>query len=265
MAANAQTNAFWLSYAPAEQETFEDTLELIDKVLSATKADGPRHAFMAGELLRDGQRVVDAVVTTSTRVRLHGFLAKTKWGRKGARGEVRDVKWPKPQEGAHKFVQRWAEHMRQAAAMMKQRTELDEKSLTQLLSVQLESDRQRMRRNRGSTRVKTSRRGQTSDLVSSPHPEVSVTAPVQNGGVSSFDWSPHDFTGVEVDFDLGVDVATEGIATAGSAFDPNEVMMDLGLELAIDCVLFGEDAACVPGWKWDVNVQLDVRAEDVTL
>ncbi|MGH7965022.1 MAG: hypothetical protein ACRERD_24955, partial [Candidatus Binatia bacterium] len=102
---------------------------------------------MAGELVRDGQRVVDTVVTTPRRVKLASFLAKTKWARKGARGEVRDVKWPKPREGPDEFVRRWAQHMR---AQSLRYSSGEEAPLQRILSAHADRERERMRHRRGS-------------------------------------------------------------------------------------------------------------------
>lgn len=100
--ASSHALAFWLSYSPAEQESFEDVLDLLHNVVRG------KPGFFAGETVRDGQTVVDMVVCTPTRQRVDGVCGDSKWKRKGAKGRVCDARWPAPRQPVDVFLRKWA-------------------------------------------------------------------------------------------------------------------------------------------------------------
>ncbi|KJZ70044.1 hypothetical protein HIM_10572 [Hirsutella minnesotensis 3608] len=194
MAAHAQSNVFWLSYEPAEEECFRDVLDVVEKVF-------PNPGLLAGEVIRDGRRAIDAVVCTPTRVRVSGALGASKWQRKGARGRVCDAKWPAPKETVCSFLTRWAD------AMSAQRPREKAGSRDQLFRVMdryHDKARKRMhaRRVSGKSSPRRCRRCQRSDnvtatkadAVASPVPRMGVQV---GNGISSLVWSAHSFAGLE--------------------------------------------------------------------
>ncbi|KAM4060291.1 hypothetical protein HRG_002121 [Hirsutella rhossiliensis] len=101
MAAHARSQAFWLSYEPAELESVKDVLQFLMKIL-------PRKtAVLGGRTVRDGQGVLDIVACTPARQRVASFFNERKWKRKGARGKIQDAKWPEAGESPRNFMRKW--------------------------------------------------------------------------------------------------------------------------------------------------------------
>lgn len=73
--ATAKVNAFWVFYAPAEQESFQDVLNLVDKVLYGDSVK--KHGFFAGDL-HGGRRCIDAVLLSSTSIPVSAIVSPTK-------------------------------------------------------------------------------------------------------------------------------------------------------------------------------------------
>lgn len=101
-----QKNTFWMSYAPAAQESFRDVLDLFNRALP------DRAAFWAGTIDRGGVRVVDAIICTPSRVQVSNNMWRDRWATKEAKGRIHDVKWPEKGESSRQFLRRWADAMR---------------------------------------------------------------------------------------------------------------------------------------------------------
>lgn len=95
--------AFWLSYSPAEQESIEEVFDLFNSVVFGAPG------FMAGEVIRDGRRMVDTILFTPKRQRVTTVCNPEKWKRKGAQGKLEDVRWPAANESVEQFLLKWAE------------------------------------------------------------------------------------------------------------------------------------------------------------
>ena len=103
MAALAQSNVFWLSYAPASQETATEFVHTLSRVLPG------KAAFFGAEDDCNGQSRFEVVICTPTRQRVSTIVGELKWKRRGARGRVCNAKWPAPGETARSFLHRWAD------------------------------------------------------------------------------------------------------------------------------------------------------------
>ncbi len=70
---------------------------------SSVLTEGENGVFL-GEVVRDGQRAVMAIVCRPTRVRLSGAFAMAMWQREGARGTISDVAYPDRGETTEEFL-----------------------------------------------------------------------------------------------------------------------------------------------------------------
>lgn len=207
--ATTQTNVFWVSYAPAEQESFRDFLNLLDKVASGdSRKSLKKHGVFAGEVVRGGRRCVDAVLCSSVRVPVSAIVSSTKWKRKGAKGSLVDAKWPASGEGPQVFMEKWANAMRAASLERFSGSEIE-------LHRRLEEYRHRERNRVRKARDKKGRRRPDRCRERSPllpcvpptSPESEVSATVVDPVVVPSDGPVNEFTGI--DFTLPV----EGLCT----------------------------------------------------
>ncbi|OAQ57466.1 hypothetical protein VFPBJ_11746 [Purpureocillium lilacinum] len=277
MAAREQKNAFWLSYEPAELESFEDTLLLLKKALPE------RAAFWAGEIDRKGVRVVDAVICTPTRLRVSNLLWRDKWAMKGAKGRIHDVKWPAAKESSRLFVRRWADAMRASNPKPEKGSA---QQVLDALAAHRAGERKRLRNYTGNQRTKGAKERRRRPLpTSKPKPELEVSA-ADDTTLGALSWSPHEFAAV--DFTLpaegsycqfhGVTRSNMVLILSGSAmtnlvcgigpavptFDVDLALAECGISLEADCSLdFGLD--CDLGWKpeYDMLVDLDGSTLDM--
>lgn len=270
--AKAQSNVFWVSYAPAEQESFRDCLDLLDKVASGdSRKSLKKHGVFAGEVVREGRRCVDAVVCSSVRMPVSAVVSATKWERKGAKGSLADAKWPTSGERPQVFLEKWANAMRAASLKRFAGSEIE---LNRLLEEYRHRERNRMRSLRGRKGRRRPGRGREPSPLppcappTSPESEVSAT--VVDSAVASSDGPVNMFTGI--DFTLPVEglyimVVFEWFETNAVSiedevlpstvpFNAGMALMDFGLSADVDCALDGQcDLWCDWGQATRVNTE----------
>lgn len=217
MSPNPCHNTFWLSYQPVDDESLEETLEVVDKVLKGdVRSSSERdYGFFGGQMVRDGQRVVDLVICTPIRRRVTAIYGKQRWQRCGARGSVSDLKYPFAGEKPHDFLQRWSRKVK-----LEQRYQLlrgaSEDKLFQVLEdhQRRESGRMLQRKTSRPWRESSARRRKALRKPPTPSPpsslerschvslcsyppstQVAVHQEVSGleTGMSNIHWSPHDF------------------------------------------------------------------------
>ncbi|KID80903.1 hypothetical protein MGU_11683 [Metarhizium guizhouense ARSEF 977] len=273
--ATAQSNVFWVSYAPAEQESFEDILNLVDKVLSGDSwKSSKKHGFFAGEVLRGGRRCVDAVLCSSLRMPASAIVSATKWKRKGAKGSLADAKWPVSGEGPKVFLEKWANAMRAASLKRFSGSEIE---LVRILEEYRLGHRDRMRRLRDRKgRKRPDRCREPSPLLpcvppTSPESEVSATAidPV----VVPSDGPVNEFTGIDSTllveglcalflgshvtevklselFEADFVLVADEVLPSRIPFNAEVALVDLGLSVDND---FSLDLRCDLGCNWSYD------------
>lgn len=144
---STQSNVFWLCYVPGRDESLEDGAEMLRRALCGTARDGYPHGLWMVEAVRDGSRVVKAMVCTPTRVRVSSAVSSDKLQRKGARGTVCELRWPEQREAPHDFLQRLSAVMRDESVGDLGGSEIE---LARVMTVYYENERERMRDRRGS-------------------------------------------------------------------------------------------------------------------
>ncbi|KAM4060308.1 hypothetical protein HRG_002107 [Hirsutella rhossiliensis] len=92
------TAAFWLRYQPAEQESFDDVVALLHRVMPKGKG-----LYVAQRQL-DGQRVVEVLFCSQARYRVTSMCSRDKWARKGAQGQVVGITWPSLRQTREVFI-----------------------------------------------------------------------------------------------------------------------------------------------------------------
>jgi hypothetical protein len=102
----ADRNAFWVSYEPAEGETVKDFKGFLKRVFPGRKG------FWGVETTRDGHRVFDFLLCLQSRTRVESVCGQNKWARKGARGRLVGLQWPKEGVTCSAFVALWATRLR---------------------------------------------------------------------------------------------------------------------------------------------------------
>ena len=202
-----QSNAFWVRYQPEEDESVEETLLLVDKVLHGDcRTKNPRKSGFFGGTLGDGDgnRVLDLLICTPNRVAVTSVLNPHKWRRKGARGTFRDGKYPYEGESVRRFVKRWCDAMN-VRAFTREVGSRDEAN--RVLNGYYERQNRRMRQKRSAKPLgpggRKRRELDSSALSPSSVPTVEVS---HYTGSCAADWESSVHTMVNVKFDLSLPV-----------------------------------------------------------
>jgi len=208
MVLTASRNAFWVRYQPEEDESLEETLTVVDKVLYGdrrTKTTG-KGGYFGGVLLDgDGHEVVDLVICMPSRVAVSSVLNPDKWRRKGARGTFRDGKYPEESETAHRFVKRWCDAMN-VKAFTREVGSRDEAN--RVLKQYYDRENRRMRQKRGDREISKPRGLRTRKQIPcarSPS-EVPTVEVSHDTGNRVADLRPSVQTFVDLDFDFSLPV-----------------------------------------------------------
>lgn len=82
-----------------------DVANLLAKVVPSVEVP----CFLGKEFRRDGEVVTDLLFFSPSRVRVASVVSQPRWERRGAKGRVRNAKWPEAKESSRAFLRKWAD------------------------------------------------------------------------------------------------------------------------------------------------------------